>query len=109
MENVRVTKPNEAATDGMIHQRSLEYKIAMVKKIVLALLSEIEDIQNIQSINIDDCIDLSEEVRRFEMELINKALQLTSNHQARAARILRIKATTLNAKIKRYNLQPTIL
>ena len=40
----------------------------------------------------------------YEVELIRRALKLTSGNQARAARLLGVKATTLNSKIKRYGL-----
>lgn len=47
---------------------------------------------------------LSEEVRRFEIELITSALLETQGHQQRAARLLGVKLTTLNGKIKRYEI-----
>ncbi len=51
-------------------------------------------------------MDFSEEVRRFETDLIRWALMRTGGHQRRAARMLNLKVTTLNAKIKRYRIQP---
>jgi DNA-binding NtrC family response regulator len=45
-------------------------------------------------------------VRRFECDLIRWALARTNGHQRRAARLLNIKVTTLNAKIKRYGIIP---
>ncbi len=55
-------------------------------------------------------IDLSrgtnfyEEVKRFETDLIRRALNQTAGHQSRAARLLGLNATTLNSKIKTYNI-----
>lgn len=49
-------------------------------------------------------INFYDEVRRFEIELIRRALDHTGNHQSRAARLLGMNATTLNSKIKTYNL-----
>ena len=49
----------------------------------------------------------SEEVRQFEVNLIRTALGRTSGSQIRAAKLLGLKPTTLNAKIKRYNITPT--
>jgi two-component system response regulator HydG len=46
-------------------------------------------------------IDLEEEIRRYETELIVQALRSTGGHQSRAARLLRMNATTLNSKIKK--------
>jgi DNA-binding NtrC family response regulator len=39
-------------------------------------------------------------VRRFEIDLIRRALDQTGGHQSRAARLLGLNATTLNSKIK---------
>ncbi|HLL70724.1 MAG TPA: sigma-54 dependent transcriptional regulator [Pyrinomonadaceae bacterium] len=50
-------------------------------------------------------IDFYDEVRRFEVDLIRRALEQTSGHQSRAARLLGMNATTLNSKIKTYNIQ----
>ena len=49
-------------------------------------------------------IDLPDELRRFESDLIRCALIRTGGRQRRAARLLGIKAATLNAKIKRYRI-----
>lgn len=63
-------------------------------------------------INLSSSTDLSrginfyDEVRRFEIELIHRALAQTNGHQSRAARLLGMNATTLNSKIKTYNIDP---
>ena len=49
-------------------------------------------------------VDFYDEVRRFETELIQLALEHTQGSQTRAARLLNIKITTLNSKIKRYGI-----
>ncbi len=46
-----------------------------------------------------------EEVRRFEIGLITRALQRTHGRQKEAARLLGLKATTLNAKMKQYQMR----
>jgi DNA-binding NtrC family response regulator len=51
-------------------------------------------------------INFYDEVRRFEIDLIRRALEQTSGHQSRAARLLGMNATTLNSKIKTYNIDP---
>jgi DNA-binding NtrC family response regulator len=50
-------------------------------------------------------IDFYDEVRCFEVDLIRRALEQTGGHQSRAARLLGMNATTLNSKIKTYNIQ----
>ncbi len=46
-----------------------------------------------------------EEVRRFEIGLITRALQRAHGKQKEAARLLGLKATTLNAKMKQYQMR----
>ena len=45
-----------------------------------------------------------EEVRRFEIGLITRALRRAQGNQRAAAQLLGLKATTLNAKMKRYQM-----
>jgi DNA-binding NtrC family response regulator len=49
-------------------------------------------------------INFYEQVRRFEIDLIRRALEQTGGHQSRAARLLGMNATTLNSKIKTYRI-----
>src|SRR5213596_403394 len=49
-------------------------------------------------------INFYDQVRRFEVDLIRRALEQTGGHQSRAARLLGMNATTLNSKIKTYNI-----
>ena len=51
-------------------------------------------------------VNFYEEVRRFEIDMITRALDQTGGHQSRAARLLGLNATTLNSKIKSYNIVP---
>jgi len=57
------------------------------------------------SIDIARGISFYDEVKRFEIDLIRRALDQTGGHQSRAARLLGLNATTLNSKIKSYNIQ----
>ena len=50
-------------------------------------------------------ISFYEEVRRFEIGLITRALQRAQGKQREAARLLGLKATTLNAKMKQYRMR----
>lgn len=49
-------------------------------------------------------VNFYDEVKRFEIDLIRRALDQTGGHQSRAARLLGLNATTLNSKIKSYNI-----
>jgi DNA-binding NtrC family response regulator len=57
-----------------------------------------------ENIDLSRGINFYEEVRRFEIDLIRRALDQTGGHQSRAARLLGLNATTLNSKIKTYNI-----
>jgi DNA-binding NtrC family response regulator len=49
-------------------------------------------------------IDFYEEVERYEIELIRRALEQCGGNQTHAAVLLHMKSTTLNAKMKHYGL-----
>ncbi len=59
----------------------------------------------LQTLLLSDGIDLFQELKRFEINLIKLALTQTHGHQARAARLLNINPTTLNSKIKVYGIE----
>ena len=50
-------------------------------------------------------VSFYEEVRRFESDLIRRALQQTGGRQTQAAALLGINHTTLHAMMKRYNIK----
>jgi len=51
-------------------------------------------------------VNFYDEVKKFEIDLIRRALDQTGGHQSRAAQLLGLNATTLNSKIKAYNIAP---
>ena len=77
-------------------------KVGALRVLTLALLNEIDGLRN-GSHDLSS-ISFSEQVHRFEAELIRCALIQTGGCQRRAARLLGIKVTTMHAKIKRYKL-----
>ena len=50
-------------------------------------------------------ISFYDEVNRFQIELIRRALEITGGHQSRAAKLLGMNTTTLNSKIRYYNIK----
>jgi DNA-binding NtrC family response regulator len=64
-----------------------------------------DESNRLRSLNLSEGIDFYSEVERFETGLIRLALDQTRGHQARAARLLHIKPTTLNSKIKLYGIE----
>jgi transcriptional regulator with GAF, ATPase, and Fis domain len=78
--------------------------LANLKNLTVRLLREVQSIRETHRLNIENGVDFYEEVRRFEIDLITRALFQTGGHQARAAKLLNLKITTLNSKIKHYNI-----
>ena len=80
--------------------------ITKLKELVLRLLGELQCIAEGSTLTIGDGLDFYDEVSRFEIDLIKRALLHTGGHQVRAAKLLNLKVTTLNSKIKHYNISP---
>ena len=76
-----------------------------LKEAALTLLREVETLARQQEPQANGTLGLQEEVQRFESELIRQALQRTHGNQRRAAKLLGVKVTTLNCKIKRLGIQ----
>ena len=95
----------KATDDETPLKLALEYRLGAINELAHSLLSFMNEIGEASALNLDDGINLHHEVLRYESELIRRALQLTKNHQVRAAKMLNIKPTTLNSKIKRYKIQ----
>jgi transcriptional regulator with GAF, ATPase, and Fis domain len=64
-----------------------------------------EESNKLRSLNIEAGVDFYDEVMRFEVNLIKLALERSGRNQAAAARLLHIKPTTLNFKIKLYGIE----
>ena len=87
-------------------EQSASVKLKTLKELTLALLQEVESFKGQGYLENRPSVNFADEVRRFETDLIRWALMRTGGHQRRAARMLNLKVTTLNAKIKRYHIQP---
>jgi DNA-binding NtrC family response regulator len=68
------------------------------------LLSSLTTPQEIHRLDIEQGIKFEDVVRQFETNIIKRALTITGGNQARAARLLGIKPSTLNYKVKLYNI-----
>lgn len=89
-------------------------RLENIRDMATALLEEAESLDHenalaeasaaVENLNLRSEVNFFDEVRRFEMRLISRALELTGGNQARAARILGLGTTTLNYKIKAYGL-----
>jgi DNA-binding NtrC family response regulator len=80
-----------------------------LKQLALKLLLEAQALNEVTTLDVRSGIDFYEEVKRFEVDLIERALSFTQGNQVRAARLLKMKVTTLNTKIKHYNINIDVL
>jgi|SRR6266446_416113 len=98
-----------------IGERSPQNRVQRLLHIADILLRETETLardktftdesNRLRSLNVLEGIDFYGEVKRFETGLIRLALDQTHGHQAQAAKLLGIKPTTLNSKIKLYGIE----
>ena len=87
-------------------ESTVDVRLNTLRETVLLLLGEVESLSISVPVDIKNGARFSDEVRQFEVNLIRTALGRTSGSQIRAAKLLGLKPTTLNAKIKRYNITP---
>ena len=85
-------------------ESNVDARLNTLRETVLQLLDEVESLAISRPVDIKRGARFSDEVRQFEVSLIRTALGRTSGSQTRAARLLGLKPTTLNAKIKRYGI-----
>ncbi|MDQ3800108.1 MAG: hypothetical protein M3384_11690 [Acidobacteriota bacterium] len=91
-------EPNPAIEENMLEA---------LKVLSYSILSEVESLSKEKSKHTYAKIDLAEEVQKYEASLIRCALMRTGGNQRRAARLLNLKITTLNSKIRRYGITPS--
>jgi transcriptional regulator with GAF, ATPase, and Fis domain len=84
----------------------MENRLEALKVLSNSILQEVEALRKSKKSSAPTKINLAEEVQRFEKDLIRSALLRTGGKQRQAARLLNVKVTTLNAKIKRYGITP---
>lgn len=98
IEPTELARTNSAPAAEHMH-------LSVLKELVLSLLNQLELLRGSEQHEQKTVpSNFYDEVRRFEIELINDALCRTRGHQQEAARLLGVKPTTLNSKIKRYNI-----
>lgn len=80
------------------------HNLNSLREAAITLLREVESLASRQEPQPSPRLGLQEEVQRYESELIREALQRTRGNQRRAAKLLGVKVTTLNCKIKRLGI-----
>ena len=90
-------------------------RLSKIREMASALIEEADLLEHenglaeasatVENLNLKSRVDFFDEVRRFEVRLISRALEVTGGNQARAARLLGLGTTTLNYKIKAYEIK----
>jgi transcriptional regulator with GAF, ATPase, and Fis domain len=96
-------QPGWNRTNGERSNGALDLKIEGLSSIAAALLEAVTAAAP-AAIDLKCGIDFYDAVERFEVSLIRRALDRTGGNQTRAASLLNLKMTTLNSKIKRYDI-----
>ena len=109
-ENSEIHLVNHADANGDKENRAFALNTTnTLKQLALQLLVEAQALNEVPTLDVRSGIDFYEEVKRFEVDLIQRALSFTRGHQVRAARLLNMKVTTLNTKIKHYDINLDVL
>ena len=87
-----------------VAEAALNYRLKALKEVARALLRELDSLTSSQIQDKSESVRLYDEVQRFESALIRHALGRSGGSQTRAAKMLGVKLTTLNTKIKRYKI-----
>ncbi|MBS1808724.1 MAG: hypothetical protein JST84_11075 [Acidobacteria bacterium] len=91
--------------DKINMDNSLSHRIGALRELTQVLMEEVTELETVKSIDISQGINIYDEVRQYETALIRRALRLTGGNQKKAARLLGLLPSTLNDKIKRYQIQ----
>jgi len=88
---------------SVVEIKSIAQKLEAINRIAGIVLKEVE-MFTARNFSASENINYYEEIERFEIELLLFALYSAEGNQRRAARILNINPTTLNSKVKKFNL-----
>jgi DNA-binding NtrC family response regulator len=110
MSSAIIPTPNELSLSNGVPPLTMRREILLrdgikaLSEIVRCLLTELESLER-WSARAEEDFKFDDEVKQFEIALIRAALNRANGSQTRAAQMLGVKITTLNAKIKRYRIK----
>jgi transcriptional regulator with GAF, ATPase, and Fis domain len=87
-----------------LREPTLRSRLDDLRAMARSLLTELESLGLPVELEPDGKLNLDDELKRYEIGLIRAALDKAGGSQTRAARMLGVKVTTLNTKIKRYQI-----
>ena|GEM_PF-835284 len=101
MQKLERTFPDHAAGNGTIESAKRE----ILKTVAYTLLRQVYGVTEPQKVDVREGVDFYDEVRRFEISLIQQALFYSNGKQTAAASLLNLNVTTLHSKIKFYEIE----
>lgn len=93
----------------MTQDAQSQESIEALKELAKTLSVAIEALSTHDLPVLNEPIDFYEQVRRFEIRLIEHALRRTGGNQTQAARLLSLNQPTLHGKLKQYHICPDTL
>ena len=87
-----------------LREPTLRSRLDDLRAMARSLLTELDSLGRLDAPEPDGKLNLDDELKRYEIGLIRAALDKSDGSQTRAARMLGVKVTTLNTKIKRYQI-----
>lgn len=101
MQKLERAFPDNVAGSGTIESAKRE----ILKTVAYTLLRQVYGVTEPQKVDVRQGIDFYDEVRRFEISLIQQALFYSNGKQTAAASLLNLNVTTLHSKIKFYEIE----
>ena len=78
----------------------LDDMLTRLRELAFDVHNQVELLAKESPADCTEALTLRERVRRYELELIHEALRRTKGNQRKAAKLLGIKPSTLNSKLK---------
>ena len=100
-EQISLVIPSSRACADTLLARN---KIRSLQKKIMEIQRELDSLDQVPTPEVEEGLDFYTEVSRFQIEMISRALKAVEGHQRKAARLLNLDETTLNAMIKRYHI-----
>lgn len=106
-------KADKRDNDIRSHNPAVDLKIAILSKLAATIQQEVDALGEYmkthsvalkEKVDSSEGINLAQELRSLEIEIIMYALNCTRGRQTEAARLLGVKPTTLNAKLKKFGI-----
>jgi len=87
-----------------LREPTLHSRLDDLRAMARSLLTELDSLGLPVELELEGGLKLDDELKRYEIGLIRAALDKAGGSQTRAARMLGVKVSTLNTKIKRYQI-----